>query len=617
MFIKEKKASELAELLNPFDYVILDTCSLMDENFPEWMDVLIDAKNYHKKNQQIIVFKTCILELKKHIKNKKDDSKRIAAKRALKIVRKGKWRRLLTIVKNNESQNFADNVIYVKVSTDRINSRVAVITQDKKLAYDLISLNNLASQRGYKVFVYKFVANGLLEKNLGAPSIKENYPKQSVKENSKEKKENVFPYALVKVMEMDSKLKDNLSSQTYPNDKKILDIKHQLSNLDRLNVEEKKKITLTYDASKLNALLRKLMSDSKQKEATPVVKKEVIKSEPIKKKEEVKPKLYFGNGKTIEEALNDVSSHYELMYRDPSIPYVASIHGRANLTISDYRVIVEKVSSSLSKGNKSSFYYSSFEVICEKTSNGYHIYMDFDAKNPKDKKANPAKDVKEVKKSEQVKPVELAKPLEPAKPIAPIKPIDSKKSTKKEDTPTNKDIKKEETKEINALKAETKEKSAAKKNKPSKETVKKETKVENKPEAFVSVPKQEIAQAVVPNGATLIVGEPSSNKKPVSTSKKEAKKVPSPKKKSKEPSKKQPAKAKPSKETKKASTEDIMAFDKRLKAVLTNPNYPVEEKIKDIKKQHEAIKNLSPEDKKKLFFGARKLNSLLIELSKK
>lgn len=609
MFIKEKKASELAELVNPFDYVILDTCSLMDENFPEWMDVLIDAKNYRKKNQQIIVFKTCILELKKHIKNKKDDSKRIAAKRALKIVRRGKWRRLLTIVKNSESQNFADNVIYVKVSTDRINSRVAVITQDKKLAYDLISLNNLASQRGYKVFVYKLAANGLLEKNLGAPSIKENYPKQSVKENSKEKKENIFPYAIVKAMEMDSKLKDSLSSQTYPNDKKILDIKHQLSNLDRLSVEEKKKITLTYDASKLNALLRKLMSDSKQKEATPVVKKEANKSEHIKKKEEAKPKLYFGNGKTIEEALNDVSSHYELMYRDPSVPYVSSIHGRADLTISDYRIIVEKVTSSLSKGNKSSFYYSSFEIICEKTSNGYHIYMDFDAKNPKDKKVNPKKTVKEAKEAEQARPV---------KPVAPTKPIDSTKKPEKEVVSASKDIKKEETKEKMPTKLEAKKKVAAKKKtKPVKETAKKESKTENKPEVLVSAPKQEIAQTVVPNGATLIVGEPSSTKKAASSSKKEAKKESSTKKKGNEPSKKQPAKARPSKESKKTSTEDIMAFDKRLKAVLTNPNYPAEDKIKDIKKQHEAIKNLSPEDKKKLFFGARKLNSLLIELSKK
>ena len=193
MFIKEKKASELAELLNPFDYVILDTCSLMDENFPEWMDVLIDAKNYRKKGQQIVVFKTCIDELKKHLKNKKRDSKRIAAKRALKIVRHAKWRKLLTVLKIKESQNFADNVIFVKVSADRIYSRVAVITQDKKLAYDLVNLNNLASQRGYKVFVYKIAPGGVLENNKGAPVIKEKHSQPIEKDNLKEKKEKAFP----------------------------------------------------------------------------------------------------------------------------------------------------------------------------------------------------------------------------------------------------------------------------------------------------------------------------------------------------------------------------------------------------------------------------------------
>ena len=40
-------------------------------------------------------------------------------------------------------------------------------------------------------------------------------------------------------------------------------------------------------------------------------------------------------------------------------------------------------------------------------------------------------------------------------------------------------------------------------------------------------------------------------------------------------------------------------------------------KIKDIKKQHEDIKLLSSEDKKKLLLSARKLNSLLSELDNK
>lgn len=595
MFIKEKKASELAELLNPFDYVILDTCSLMDENFPEWMDVLIDAKNYRKKGQQIVVFKTCIDELKKHLKNKKRDSKRIAAKRALKIVRHAKWRKLLTVSKIKESQNFADNVIFVKVSADRIYSRVAVITQDKKLAYDLVNLNNLASQRGYKVFVYKIAPGGILENNKGAPAIKENHSKPIEKDNLKEKKEKAFPFALVKVMETDSKLKDALTSPTYPVEKKIADIKTQLANLNRLDESDRKKLTLAYDASKLNALLRQYSIKIKPKEATPVVKKEENKpivASPI----ESKQKLYYGNGRTIEDALNDVSTHYGLLYRDPTVPYFPLIHGKADLTIPDYRNMVEKIDLVLKKSNKSSFFYSSFEVICEKVSNGYHVYMDFDAKDPKANK-------KEVKKAE---------------PIAKKEPITKKKENVTKPK-VEKPLPKVEVKKDDVKKAESKPASSKKTSKSSK----KAKAIENKPVVLKKEEKPESVQVVVPNGATLLVGEPSKDK-----SKKEEPNKQKETKKEARPKKQEPKKAKtPVKEAKKpvskpktsrkVPVDEILAFDKRLKAVLSNPNYPKEDKIKDIKKQHEDIKLLSSEDKKKLLLSARKLNSLLSELDKK
>lgn len=589
MFIKEKKASELAELLNPFDYVILDTCSLMDENFPEWMDVLIDAKNYRKKGQQIVVFKTCIDELKKHLKNKKRDSKRIAAKRALKIVRHAKWRKLLTVSKIKESQNFADNVIFVKVSADRIYSRVAVITQDKKLAYDLVNLNNLASQRGYKVFVYKIAPGGVLENNKGAPAIKENHSKPIEKDNLKEKKEKAFPFALVKVMETDSKLKDTLSSPTYPVEKKIADIKTQLANLNRLSEGDRKKLTLAYDASKLNALLRQYSIKIKPKEATPIVKKEEnkpIAASPI----EAKQKLYYGNGSTIEDALNDVSTHYGLLYRDPSVPYFPLIHGKADLTIPDYRNMVEKIDLVLKKSNKSSFFYSSFEVICEKVSNGYHVYMDFDAKDPKANKKETKKAEPITKKKENVTKPKVEKPL-------------SKVEMKKDDV----------------KKAESKPASSKKTSKSSK----KAKAIEDKPIVLKKEEKPESVQVVVPNGATLLVGEPSKDKskKKGPNKQKEAKKEAKPKK--QEP-KEANAPAKETKKTvskpktsKKVPVDEILAFDKRLKAVLSNPNYPKEDKIKDIKKQHEDIKLLSSEDKKKLLLSARKLNSLLSELDNK
>ena len=56
MYKDEINSSSLAELLSPFNYLIVDTCSLMDPNFPEWMDVLANAKEYRDPNQPIFVF---------------------------------------------------------------------------------------------------------------------------------------------------------------------------------------------------------------------------------------------------------------------------------------------------------------------------------------------------------------------------------------------------------------------------------------------------------------------------------------------------------------------------------------------------------------------------------
>ena len=160
MYKDEKKSSSLAETIAPFDYLIVDTCSLMDPNFPDWMDILAGAKSYLNPKQPILVFYKCVEELKKHATNKEDVSKRIAAKRALKILRHAKWKKLLTVTKKDKTQNFADNAIFVQASYDRLNKRLAVITQDKSLATDLLRLNEQVSQHGFHVYVFKIGENG-------------------------------------------------------------------------------------------------------------------------------------------------------------------------------------------------------------------------------------------------------------------------------------------------------------------------------------------------------------------------------------------------------------------------------------------------------------------------
>ena len=222
--------------------------------------------------------------------------------------------------------------------------------------------------------------------------------------------------------------------------------------------------------------------------------------------------------------------------------------------------------------------------------------MDFDAKDPKANK-------KEIKKAE---------------PIAKKEPITKKKENVTKPK-VEKLLPKVEMKKDDVKKAESKPASSKKTSKSSK----KAKAIEDKPIVLKKEEKPESVQVVVPNGATLLVGEPSKDKskKKEPNKQKEAKKEAKPKK--QEP-KEANAPAKETKKTvskpktsKKVPVDEILAFDKRLKAVLSNPNYPKEDKIKDIKKQHEDIKLLSSEDKKKLLLSARKLNSLLSELDNK
>ena len=181
MYNDENRAMALAKHLNGFDYVLIDTCSLMEDAFPAWMDRLVAAQDYlEDSSTEIYVPKECIEELERHSKNKKDFDKRGPAKRALKILKDAKRRKLITILKKQKKdrKSFADNAIYVKVSTDRLSQKILVITQDKKLASDLIALNNLLSQRGRNAHIMKFEgAEGNLVPNRGEilPSEKNNH----------------------------------------------------------------------------------------------------------------------------------------------------------------------------------------------------------------------------------------------------------------------------------------------------------------------------------------------------------------------------------------------------------------------------------------------------------
>jgi hypothetical protein len=104
------------------------------------------------------------------------------------------------------------------------------------------------------------------------------------------------------------------------------------------------------------------------------------------------------------------------------------------------------------------------------------------------------------------------------------------------------------------------------------------------------------------------------------------KKAPAPKKSEKAVAPKQtkkasaPKAAKPAPAKKAAPSADlanIIKIDKNMNAKINNPNYPVENKIADLKAQALLVEKLSAAEQKKLFFPLSKINAKIAELGKK
>ena len=156
MYKNEIHASLLAKLLLNYNYVMIDTCSLMEDSFPLFADDLeVAKKHYFLGSEPIYVLGSSVAELKRHKTNKDRNDKRIAAKRALRILRKSKWHKTITVLKEGKNQSFADQAILSKAMEDRTNYKILVITQDKKLADDLKGLNEQKAVHGKMLAVFK------------------------------------------------------------------------------------------------------------------------------------------------------------------------------------------------------------------------------------------------------------------------------------------------------------------------------------------------------------------------------------------------------------------------------------------------------------------------------
>ncbi len=658
MYSDENKASSLAKLLIGFDVVMLDTCSLMEDSFPEWLDVLKEAKDYLDQGFTLVVPKACYKELQKHA-GSRDADKRITAKRALKILKKAKHDRLVSVGKKNFNENFADNAIYSQASQDRINQRILVITQDKKLATDLKNLNKLSSQRGRPISVYKVVPGGKLEYNQGETFQKSNSWKDNKQatdrkvfkekdRGNKDVKENVPLSPEEKAIQGDKRLSANLKNPNYSTKEKIADIEKQLKLLSDMPEDKIRSLHLLQGVKKLNESLMMLKGKKEEKPETP---KPVEKKEPVlvpeKAKEEAPSKtayeptilvktpakkLWYGEGKSAINALNMVAEHYNLMFRDPSIPYLAVVHGAIDLTMDDLSRIVNKLDQGLSASPKTEFAYSSFKVIGQKEGKGYKVYLDLNpvssVQPETEKKAKTAAPLNgEATKNKEGNKT-IKKPAKPAE--NPAKPTENNHSDVKA-VPNNSaavpggvtlvigvptDERKRGYIERSARRDSTKNTSeSAVKPQKSKATTSSLTKKKDASSKKAEAPEKKAKEKPAKKAETVAKTKPVAEKKTKVSSKPKASQPKAEGKKvSEKPSAKKKAPAKNQEDKKsdlKPTLSDVLKSEKVLKANVHNPNYPSTSKKKDLEAQIALVKKLSKEDRAKLTLNLDALNALM------
>ncbi len=546
MFIDENKAASLARLLTGFDSVILDTCSLMEDSFPEWLDVYNQAKGYLDDNFVITVPEAAIAELKKHSHDRRNPDKRIPAMRALKIFKEAKRLKLLCVGKKNHNQNFADNAIYSQVCEDRLTQKILVITQDKKLATDLKNLNNLNSQRGKRVSVYKVVSGGKLELNQGEEIFgyqrkhdrneKRSYEKKPFfAEKTTQKQPFLNPKPDLEsdlgaspILAADQRLNANLKNPNYPVESKLADIQKQLALLEGLPENEKNGLHLLQGEKKLKESLVLLSGDQEPKEEakaeemekplpdSPKVEPSVKETPTVLMKAPAK-KLWYGEGKSLSYALSMVAEHYGVLFRDPTIPYVSVVHGPLDLTSKDQSEIIALLDEKLRKGNSAEANFPTFRISAEKGERGYKVYLDLnpvslvDPSTNKGKEALPEK--AEPNPAPQIDASESPAVEKAENPAAEVAPETPSTIAKKDGAP--------------------------------------------KQDATSAVKAVPNTSAAVPAGVTLVIGVPTDERKKgwiERSARRDAMGIPSEKKKAS--SKKKPAPSKEAKATKRASAKE-------------------------------------------------------------
>ena len=374
MYSEETKPSNLAKLLNNFDKVFMDTCSLMEDSFPQFMDCLVKSHEYWK-------------------------------------------------------DGFADRAIFAKVTDLRIAEKILIITQDKKLTNDIRGLNGLESQKGRNIHVYRISRNGDLEINYGekpqerAPARINKTPIKTKQEAPKKAPEKPKTTDKSPVVLADSALSANLSNPNYPSSRKLEDIDKQLALLKAMKPAEKAGLKLRYPEEKLLEEKKRLTPVPKAKAAEPKKPAEPKKVAPAPKAEP-KPeatKTFYGIGRTPSFALQKLGDHNGWIFRDPDVEYFAPVHGAYDVTTRDLKGVDKELSLLKPDMMEEWPLKGGATVVFEKKNNDFYASL-----KPKPVVVAKPKPAPKAKAAPKAKPAEPKK-AEPKKPAAkkeaPKKPV--------------------------------------------------------------------------------------------------------------------------------------------------------------------------------------------------
>lgn len=179
--------------------IFIDTCSILDKNVDLfWYNVLPILKT---KGKHIFIPYRCVEEVKRHSNNKKDLGLAGTAKKALSSINKLKKEGIIEI-RGEKTDNFADNVFLTVFSKFRMTYDLMLITRDRKLAKEILQLNNSKAALSEHVIQVKTIdKNGYLTELL--PTKKEDEHHESQKngntiKNNEGNKSNIKAFRICK-----------------------------------------------------------------------------------------------------------------------------------------------------------------------------------------------------------------------------------------------------------------------------------------------------------------------------------------------------------------------------------------------------------------------------------